>query len=172
MAIKDNLAGREVFASYFCWFCRIRFYVKGEERWRSIHWWWTLRRRVIITMVTSPPDGSFSSPIARGPWWFNMLSGFFTLILSFCFQFMSRLSVPACTPERARTYFLFTQLCAMRTFLWARTSANFLGTRIKQMRRILLVKINLIFSSIFLGHPHIPILFKDDVVKLSLRFKD
>ena len=39
------------------------------------------------------------------------------LILSFCFQFLSCLSVPACTPERARTYFLFTQLCAMRTFL-------------------------------------------------------
>ena len=46
--------------------------------------------------------------------WFLYFNSFILFSISVMFKCSCN---PACTPERARTYFLFTQLCAMRTFL-------------------------------------------------------
>ena len=98
-----------VMENFYCGFAENVKRGRRKTRWRFILWRWIQTRRSPpaagnITRATFPPAGSYSSQIARAPWWFKIFGKSFYFLSLFSISARVR----ACSSERVRRIFLHT----------------------------------------------------------------
>ena len=101
-----------VMENFYCGFAENVKRGRRKTRWRFILWGWIQTRRSPpaagnITRATSPPAGSYSSQIARAPWWFKIFGKSFYFLSLFSIS----VRVCACSSERVRRIFLHKVEC-------------------------------------------------------------